>query len=230
MKEHYILDIRTKIILLFFANYLLLKRLGDIHEWLLVGTIATLFILAGKNKKAYSYVVVYSVMFVVDYCLLEHLNGKLASFLSMIAVGGRVMLPCFMAGSYIFSTTTEREFINGLRKWHVPEYMIIPFAVMLRFLPTIKSDYQTIRRSLAIRGIFLSMKDYLLHPARYLEYILIPLLLSATRTASDLTIATLTKGIGIKHKKTIYQDLQFKGLDYGVLVAMVLMIVEIEVF
>ena len=230
MTQTYKLDIRTKVVGLFFANYLLLKRLLDWHEWGLVLALVGLFFLAGKTKKGLIYFFIYSVMTAIDYLVLGTVSGKLASFLSMVAIGGRVMLPCFMAGGYLFSTTSEREFINGLRQWKLPEYMIIPFAVMLRFMPTIKEDYQAIRRSLSIRGMFLSPKEYLFHPAKYLEYILIPLLLSATRTANDLTIATLTKGIGIKKAKISYRVSKLQALDYLSLVVMLGTIVEIEVF
>ena len=207
------LDVRTKIILLFFANYLLMTRAMALYEIGLVFVLTSLFIKAGQGRKGLIYLGVFMSMWFIDHFLIEHMSGKVLSFFSMLAVGGRLMLPCFMAGSYLLATTSLHEFMVGLRKWRLPEALLLVIAVMFRFLPTIPEDYQHIRRSLRLRGIFLKKRDIICHPIRFFEYVTVPLLMSASRTAQDLTVASLTKSISSNPVKTSYKAYRFQWLD-----------------
>lgn len=220
------IDIRTKIVLLFFTNYLLLLRVLSIYEWIVVCFILLLFVIAKRYRYAVIYSVIFLILYWIDYFLLDILSGKTISFLSMISVGGRLMLPCFMVGSYILSTTSVHAFIQGLRKLRISEKILLSLAVMLRFLPTIKQDYRTIYRALQVRGVVVKKSDVFVRPIRFFEYVTIPLLMSATRTAQDLTVAVLTKSIG-NNQKTSYQEYKLTIYDwfvYGVVTCLVICI------
>lgn len=223
-----ILDVRTKIILLFFANYLLITRAMSVYELVLVAVLVGLFIKAGQLKKALLYLVVFVSFWLIDRYLITTLSGNLLSFLSMLAIGGRLMLPCFMAGSYLLATTSLHEFMVGLRKWHVPEPMLLVIAVMFRFLPTIPEDYQHIRRSLMLRGIIMTKRDMICHPVAFFEYVTVPLLMSASRTAQDLTVASLTKSISANPIKTSYKPYQLTWTDGLVWASIVVGVLTIQ--
>lgn len=64
-----------------------------------------------------------------------------------------MMLPCIITGAYAFSTTTVGELTSALRRMHVPESVIIPCAVVVRFFPTVQEDYHQIHNAMALRGI-----------------------------------------------------------------------------
>lgn len=64
-----------------------------------------------------------------------------------------MMLPCIITGAYAFSTTTVGELTAALRRMHLPESIIIPCAVVVRFFPTVGEDYRHIRAAMALRGI-----------------------------------------------------------------------------
>lgn len=198
------IDIRTKIILLFFTNFLLLMRVTSIYEWIVVVFLMLLFIFSNQVQRAIIYGCIFLSLYCIDHFLIDFLTGKALSFFSMLAIGGRLMLPCFMVGSYIMTTTSTHAFIQGLRKWRISEKLLLTLAVMFRFLPTIRHDYQLICQSLRIRGIILSKKDIFLKPLCFFEYITVPLLMCATRSAQDLTVAVLTKSIG-STRKTSYK-------------------------
>ncbi|MBF0779867.1 MULTISPECIES: energy-coupling factor transporter transmembrane component T [unclassified Granulicatella] len=222
-----ILDVRMKFCLIFIANYLLLKRVEGIMECVFIVCLASLFILAKKMKKA----VIYTVMFILLYSLhdviLDQTQGSIYSFLSMLTVGGRMMLPCIMAGDYLFHTSRISQLINALRMWRVPEPIVLTFAVMFRFFPVIRQDIRTIQQSLKVRGIFMSRKDMLCSPLKYGEYVLIPLVMSSSRTAQDLTIATMTKSIAGK-AKSMYHQPKYTWFDGAVFLSMCAYILIIE--
>ena len=109
-------------------------------------------------------------------------------------VGVTMMLPCFITGAYTFTTTSASAFICAMRRMRVPEAVVIPCVVVIRFFPTIAEDYRQIRNAMALRGIAPGGWGLVRHPAQSLEYILIPLLMNATNVAQDLSVAALTKG------------------------------------
>lgn len=222
------LDVRTKISLLFFANYLLITRVRAFYEIALVLLLAGLFIKAGQVKKAVIYLLIFFGFWLIDHYLITHLSGNLLSFLSMLAVGGRLMLPCFMAGSYLLATTSLHEFMVGLRKWRIPEPVLLVLAVMFRFLPTIPEDYRNICRALTLRGIFLTKLDILVHPIAFFEYVTVPLLMSASRTAQDLTVASLTKAISSQTQKTSYKQYTWTWRDGLVLTGLLACVLLIQ--
>lgn len=222
-----ILDVRMKFCLVFLANYVLLKRVEGIVEIVCIVFLALLFLLAKQTKKSLIYILIFSVLYGVHDVMLEQTHGSLSSFLSMLTVGGRMMLPCIMAGDYLLSTSRISQIINALRLWRIPEPIVLTFAVMFRFFPVIKQDFHIIQQSLKVRGIFLSRKEMILSPLKYGEYVLLPLIMSASRTAQDLTIATMTKSISGKCK-TMYAKPKYTWFDVLVLLGICVLIFKIE--
>ena len=222
------LDVRTKFVLLIFTNYLLLHRISGWIEWSVVLGLTILFISAKKGQKGLRFLFIFIVLYSLAYFVIDHVSGNVLSFLSMLTIGGRLMLPCFMAGSYLLSTSSVRETIHALRKCYIPESILLTFAVMMRFLPVIGEEYRAIRQSLKLRGIFMGSWDIIKSPVKFFEYIAIPLLMSASRTAQDLTIATLTKSIGASGQRTAYREPCLKWQDKFVMVGLVMIIVGME--
>ena len=75
----------------------------------------------------------------------------------------------------------------ALQKMHVPNVLLVPLAVLFRFFPTLVQDFKSIRQAMRFRGISLSAGSVLLHPLQSAEYFLIPLLMSAEKTATELS-------------------------------------------
>ena len=72
----------------------------------------------------------------------------MAGHFPMIAVGIRMLLPCLITGAFAFTTTSPGEFTAALRRMHVPEAVIIPCIVVIRFFPTLREDYRHIRNAM----------------------------------------------------------------------------------
>lgn len=206
------IDVRTKIILLFFTNILLLLHISDGYECLLMIGLGLLFFLEGDRKRALYYVISFLALIILEDYLLS--PEYVTSYIALFLVGVRRFLPCFMIGGSILKGSVH-EFIVAMRTWHMPEGLLIAIAVMMRFLPTIKEHYRMIYDSLKIRGIFTSRWMIIRHPLMFFEYILVPLLMNATRIAQDLTIASMTKGVASQKRKTSYMTYRFGLVDYA---------------
>ena len=102
----------------------------------------------------------------------------------------------------------------ALRRMHLPESIIIPCAVVVRFFPTVGEDYRHIRAAMALRGIAAGRGALLRHPVQSLEYILMPLLMNSNNVAQDLSAAALTKGIGLPGRHTCMTELRLTAWDF----------------
>lgn len=218
------IDVRTKIILLFFTNILLLLHISDGYECLLMIGLGLLFFLEGDRKRALYYVISFLALIILEDYLLS--PEYVTSYIALFLVGGRRFLPCFMIGGSILKGSVH-EFIVAMRTWHMPEGLLIAIAVMMRFLPMIKEHYRMICDSLKIRGIFTSRWMIIRHPLMFFEYILVPLLMNATRIAQDLTIASMTKGVASQKRKTSYMTYRFGLVDYAAYGFMVIFVLAL---
>ena len=142
-----------------------------------------------------------------------------AHALGLVSVGLRMMLPCIITGAYAFTTTPVSAFVCAMRRMRVPEAVVVPCVVIIRFFPTILNDYRRIREAMALRGIASGAAAWLRHPARSLEYVLVPLLMNATTVAQDLSVAALTKGLGREGAHTSRTAIRMRACDWGMMAA-----------
>ncbi len=153
--------------------------------------------LSGRIRSGVRFTLIYGALLALS--LIEpptEGRGAWLAIFPMIAVGIRMLLPCLITGAFAFTTTSPGEFTAALRRMHVPEAVIIPCIVVIRFFPTLREDYRHIRNAMALRGIPSGGGSPLRHPAQSLEYIIVPLLMNATVVAQDLSVAAMTKGLG----------------------------------
>lgn len=208
------MDPRAKLYLLL-ANLMLFFHVGTGVEAVATGLFLLLFFLSGHTRTGIRLSVVYFGLLAIDLFVVPLAGeGILLNLLSLVSVGIRMMLPCIITGAYAFSTTTVGELTSALRRMHVPESVIIPCAVVVRFFPTVQEDYHQIHNAMALRGIAEGKGALLLHPMQSLEYILMPLLMNGNNVAQDLSVAALTKGIGLPGTHTCMTELHLTVWDF----------------
>lgn len=203
-------DPRTKLYFLLLANLLLFFHVSTRTEAVMMVLFILPLFLSGRVKSGVRFLVIYAVLLAVDLFVIPSASGFLLNFLSMLSVGIRMILPCIVTGAYAFNTTTPGELFCALRKMRVPESIIITIAVVIRFFPTVREDYSQIRNAMAFRGISIGI----LHPAQSLEYVLIPLLINGSTVAQDLSVAALTKGIGLPGRHTSMTEIRMKPWEW----------------
>ena len=106
-----------------------------------------------------------------------------------------------MTGSLMLKCTPLRYFIVGLRQLRVPQRLIVAVSVTLRYFPAIREEMGYIRDAMKLRGL-----------AR-LEGTVIPLMVSATETAEELSAAAVTRGIEDPAPKTSAVFLRLSPVD-----------------
>ena len=216
------LNTRTKILLLLFANIMVFYHLPLTQELISLGFLLLIIFLSGQHRRGFIYLALFASALLIDATLPILPDNFFTLILFFYANAFRRLMPLLMLGGYFMATTKVSDLIYTLRTWHVPTFIVIPLSVLFRFFPTLRTDYQQIRAAMRLRGIAMTNLDMLKQPVQTLEYILMPLLMSATNTAVDLSAASLTKGITAPGHHTSIYARKLAVTDYLIILAGVL--------
>ncbi|EIW16356.1 MULTISPECIES: energy-coupling factor transporter transmembrane component T family protein [Pelosinus] len=161
------------------------------------------------------------IYFVAFYTALLVLNEFLCLIsippVSMV-VGMLVLLlfrlmPVYMAYIILLEKTSINELIIALEQMHVPKILIIPLAVVYRYILTVKYEILYIKDSLKMRGLNPSLTGMFLQPVTTVEKFMIPLLIRSGKLADELSAAALCKGLDAEHPRTSCTGVRFEQKD-----------------
>lgn len=205
------LDPRTKLFLLIVINIVMMTgRTSGAGIWVLPVFAAIPVILTLASRK-YALGITWSLLYALCWYSQYHIAAANAAAVEIVfsilaGVVARVSSGFAMA-VYFIRTTTIGGFLAAMEKLHLPQFVTIPISVVFRFLPTIAEESASIRDCIVMRG--LSTKS----PVVFLEYRLVPLLVSMTRIGDELSAAALTKGMGGATRRIPVANLQFRPMD-----------------
>ena len=95
------------------------------------------------------------------------------------------------------------------KKLNVHRNFHLPLIFMLRFFPTVKYEFREIIESLRLRGICSWKK-----PLTTVEYLFVPMIFSASKTAEELAAAAEVRGISAEGDHSSRRLIQFKKSDW----------------
>lgn len=199
------LDPRTGLLLLVLANVIAFSSKSLWVELGTLGLLLFLIVLCGQLRSALKWCGVILGLFALQWYILPASPKIIATSFSIFANYARQMLPCLMIGSLLISTLSLREVIVALRFFHIPQKLIISISVTLRYFPAIKEEIGHIRDAMHLRNI---------QGIEKVEATLVPLMISATNTAEELSAAAVTRGIENPAKKTSMLHLKMRIFDW----------------
>lgn len=212
------LDPRTKLILLFLCVLCTMFAPSLTYELILVVLIAVVGLLSGKYRYALMGVAVYGIIYGITQYTIYELSGTwqaiLAAFFGLV----NKVYPCGFLAGIMISTTKTGEFMAALYRIHMPKSVVIPFAVMLRYLPVVREDWHYIKDAMRMRDIAPSVKNIFLHPVMTVECLYVPLMTAASNTADELSIASVTRGIENPGPRTSLVEIRFSAKDVAAVV------------
>lgn len=121
-----------------------------------------------------------------------------------------------MMGYYTITTTKVSEFISSMQKSNIPRYIIIPISVVFRYIPSVVEEIKSITNAMKMRGFGLTVKS-LKNPLKLIEFYMVPILISAVKTADELSAASLTRGLSNPEPRTHLIEVRLNKLDYTLL-------------
>ncbi len=127
-------------------------------------------------------------------------------------------------GNYYLMTKTVSisQFISALEKMKLPKSITITLGVTLRFIPTIAEEIQTIKQSMKIRNVSLSIKNILTKPITMLEYMLVPLMMRFVKISEELAASAIVRGIEKPGLRTSLIELKMTWKDLIYLIVLVI--------
>ena len=211
-KRRAFLDPRTKLALVLILAVFVMGGLGGeqlqpIKE--LLSALPFLLLLMERQWKPFARGI---AMLVAGYGLLSAMP-LLPGILAHLALlcGGVLtrFVVTIVMGGYLIATTSVSELLCAMEKLHLPQAITIPLSVMLRLFPTIASEWGSIRRAMAMRGIHLGGAK----AGQVLEYQLVPMMTSTARIGEELSASALTRGLGAPVQRTHICRIGFRIQD-----------------
>jgi energy-coupling factor transport system permease protein len=123
------------------------------------------------------------------------------------------ILDMVIAPIALFLTTTQPDFIAGLRRLGLPYKASFALATAFRFLPTVVGVGQSIVEAQRARGLDPSRGS----PVRRMKSygrIVGPLMITSIRIAQQLVLAVEAKAFSIDRKRTFYKHLVYGPADW----------------
>lgn len=207
MRKHGVYyDSRIKLLLILLTSALAFALGGGLTGLLLFGVVCLFALLSGLWKTSIKVAIVYIVLLMLAQVLPIHLSSVITFFLLRI-------LTIALALNILFQTTEISELIAALQASHIPQAIVIPVAIILRFLPSLKQDVLYIKQGMKTRGVGLSFWRIVSHPAQTYEGFLVPILMRLLMTATELSASAETRGISYPCEKTHYILVDFRLRD-----------------
>ena len=143
-------------------------------------------------------------------CLSEQSQGVVAALLVGYCSIIVQFSPPIITAWYVVRTTKIGEFVSAMQRMYMPDGITISLAVVMRFFPTIKEEYSSIRDAMKMRGIMFGGGNV----SKMVEYRMIPLLFSCVNIGDELSAAAITRGLGGRVRRTSVNTLKMRALDY----------------
>lgn len=216
LKLNFHLDPRSKIIILAILSFMVFNDVSLYVSSILVLIPCICLFFSNHEKSAMIYIVVYVLAKFIQISILPNSTGFVAIILITFSYTTTRMLPILMMGYYTISTTKVSEFIASMEKSNIPRDIIIPVSVVFRYIPSVLEEIKSISNAMKMRGFGLNIKS-LKNPLKLIEFYMIPILISAVKTADELSAASLTRGLSNPEPRTHLLEVKLTYFDYALL-------------
>lgn len=163
-KKGFWLDPRAKLFLILMCVLSSMFAPSLAYQFVLVLLIALLGLLFGKWKYSVKVVCFYAVICVLTVWIMAEMTGTLRTmFVAFLGLFHKVYA-CGMLAGIVMSTTKVSEFLSAMNQIHAPKKLVIPLAVMLRYIPTIQEDWHFIKDAMRMRDVSPTPAGFLKNP------------------------------------------------------------------
>lgn len=223
------LDPRTKLLLIFICVLASMSAPSLVYQLNMVFLTGILGICFGKWRYAVKSAVFYGIVYLFTVWTMGNMSGTMRTmFVAFLGLFHKVYA-CGMLSGIVLTTTKVSEFLSAMNRIHAPKKLVIPLAVMLRYIPTIQEDWRFIKDAMRMRDVFPDVRGLLVHPGMTVECIYVPLMMAASKTADELTVASVTRGIENPRPRTCLVQIRMSVAD-GIVLLLALVFLAAGIF
>ena len=207
------LDPRTKLLILAITSVSVFLNESMLIEGAFIFISFLLLLQAKHIRLAFKSGATFIILLTLPMLLVPHLPVTAGGILYMFAVYIRKLIPCFMLGSLLIRTTKVSTFLAAISRLHLPKGFTIALSITLRYFPTMTEEWGFIKDAMSLRGISVSPAGLLFHPVRTMEYVYVPMLVSASKISDEITQAAITRGIDHLERRSCLENIRFRMRD-----------------
>lgn len=209
-----LVDPRSKLVVLIAACFSAFSGLTHPQEFALLTLCVATTLLCQKWKRAFYLCLAFALMFLCDLLLVPRLSGIPQNIVMLVCHLCRFILPLLAAFYLVTHTSKIGEYISAFTKMHLPNEVIIPLAVMLRFVPTVQEEWRAVNQALRLRGMALTWNNVLRRPLQMMEYMLVPFLLQCSVIVDEMSAAVMARGFDRNLPRSSYSEVRMKAVDW----------------
>ena len=215
------IDPRAGLFILLLANIGIFLERTNMQGNALAGVIIAVLIMYGCPKIATGGVVFLLLLYCLQTFVLSVLPIAFTTVFSVFVNMTRRMLPCLLTGGVLVKKSSVPEFVAAMRQLRLPQHLITAMAVTVRYFPAISEE---------LHHIINAMKLQRITAGRKIECYLVPIMLSATKTAEELSVAAVVRGVDSPKKKTSAVKIGFSVTDISCMLMTATGVVLILIF
>ena len=202
------LDDRTKIILLLSTSICVFSTGKYIVITAFIVILMLLSFLLGISDKTFKAVLNYAFVSIIEYQLFPIMPEVLVVNFNILIVTVIKLTPCYLAAQILIQTTSIRMLMQALEKIKFPKALIIALVISMRYFPALKEERHHISDALKLRNI---------KGIKRIKFALMPLMVSASNTAEELSQAIIARGIDNPAKRTYEIQSSIQVIDVFVI-------------
>lgn len=195
-------DPRCKLFLLISIGFVSYFLTGNIPSLLMIMGFAVFISFGDGFSWAAKTAIFYMIVSYLNALLRYMPVPGLTVMMTVFGVTVLKLIPIVMVGRWVLKTTEMDDLTVAFQKMRMPQSVIISLVVMVRYMPTLVTEYRMIRNTMAIRGICDTWWKKLIHPLTTIEFVLIPLLMRCLKVTDELAASGSTRGLereGARH-------------------------------
>ncbi|HHY07370.1 MAG TPA: energy-coupling factor transporter transmembrane protein EcfT [Corynebacteriales bacterium] len=220
-RDFFSLDPRTTVFFLVVVNVMVLSITNQLVT--VIGFIFTVLMLVTARSR--KFLIGYVTFFIICHLLYLVVQPAFPNVaVTIFATFGYFLAKYSVAlatGVYFVITTNAGEFVAAMKRMRMPDFLVVPIAVMFRFFPAVYEEFWAVVNAMKLRQIYSSGWGAFLHPIKTTEYIIVPLLTSVINIGEDLSASAMVRGLGAPANKTTIVPLGFNAFDAIVALATV---------
>lgn len=211
-------DPRTKLLILVISMIIPLKCVTVFPSLVFAALLCVMLFLEGEK---YLSVICFCISIIIMCLYAGAVKGGFGSVLNMICMSVMVLIrffcPITMALLLFTKTTDMSHLISSFQKMHLPMVFVIPFVVLIRFIPTIFDEWDGIKKAMLFRGIEFKLKSFITKPAQIIEYTMVPLLFCSVELMDELASSAMARGLDSNRKRSSYVEARLRVTDYSII-------------
>ena len=206
-------DPRTKLLILAFTSISVFLNESILIECGFMVLPLMLFLQAKIVRTYLKSGLFFIILLMLQLLIVPVLPPVAGGIVYIFAVYIRKLIPCFLLGNYLIQTTKVSTFLAAIGRLHLPKGITIALAITLRYFPTMTEEWGFIKDAMSLRGISVSPLTLFSHPLKTMEYVYVPMLVSASKISDEITMAAVTRGIDHSERRSSLETVKFSVWD-----------------